>query len=145
VDKGSPYQEWHPDSLGWLHRKAKDREPVLPHDVARIVAANPDLVADDVLRDHIIGGLNGQLIGRRGRNRRTPMHMLRLHLAAHQLDVLTRWYKRAHKRGYAYASDHKRAGLGLTEFLHERIARRLKLGSGRSLANSLSSLKRRPY
>ncbi len=133
------------NSADWLRHRTRKGHAVPAEDIAQILSANPTLVPDADLHEYILKGLRGQLGGTPGRPAKTARQKLMLHLAAHQVDVLTRWCKRAKKRGYDYASDPKRARLGLSEYVHEKVARRLKLGSGRSLANDLSSLKRRPY
>lgn len=125
----------------WLQYKAEHGQSVTAEDVVRIITENPELIPDAVLRNYIVKGLGGALRGIPGRPGRTTMQKLKLHLAAHQVDVLTRWYKRAKDRGYDYAGEHKREGLSLSQYIHERVARRLKLGGGPSLANAISSLK----
>ena len=146
MDNRSPRYLFHPDSIGWLHRRAANGETVLAEDIARIVEAQPELIPDPVLRDHVVQACRGQLRSRRGRPPRSSLGRIKLELAAHQVEVLVRWYRRAERRGYAYAYDRNRDGrLGLVNHVHEIVARRMKLGSGTSLANSLSSLKRSPY
>jgi hypothetical protein len=129
----------------WLRHRAAQGHAITAEDVARIITARPDTVPDGILRAYVLEALRGELKGAAGRPARTTVHELKLHLAAHQVDVLIRWYRRAKERGYDYASNPGRERLGLSEYVHEHVARRLKLGSGRSLANHLSSLKRRPY
>ena len=142
----SPHYLFHPESIGSLKRRAEGGEQVLPADLATLVAADPSVVPDTTLRRCLVRACRGDLHARRGRPKRSALAKIRTERAAHQVDVLVRWYKRAKRRGYSYAYDRaQHPGLSLTDHVHELVARRLKLGAGRSLGNEIRAHKNCPF
>jgi hypothetical protein len=115
--------------------KLDKHEFVSAAEVAQVFEANP-------------GGLKGELRRKGGRPGRTIIDELRLLIIAeHKVGVARRWYERAERRGHAYPNPSDvRDHLGLSGYIHEVVARNMKLGSGRSLEVALSDQKNhRPY
>jgi hypothetical protein len=68
----------------------------------RIIEANPELVPDEILRDHIVRGLQNKLKAKRGRKRTTARILKEHHIAAfyeHRLAWLQDRALKRRKRG----------------------------------------------
>lgn len=137
----TPWDLFEPTSLGSLARKHEKGLPVLNEDLAILVEANPDVIGDPLLQEYLLRGLRGELKEPAGRKALGPARMAKLEYASMCVEILTKWYKRAAMRGYAYAL--KKSDGGLSEQVHAKVARRLKLGAGESLANALSRHKKK--
>jgi len=141
IDKGSPYYNYDPTSIGWLHRRAEGGEEILNADVAQIVEANPALVPDPVLRDYVVRGLAGKLKAKRGRKRGTARMLRDLYIVALYEDLLPRLQARSERR--------KRKGLGKVradyspaEHAQALIARRVGMATPEGVRNLISSHKK---
>ena len=98
TDPNSPHYQFDPASVGWLHRRARNKEQVLDADLIRIVEANPDLVPDVVLRSLIVRGLKNELKAKRGRKRTTARMLKEAYIAASYEHRLAWLQARATKR-----------------------------------------------
>jgi len=97
-DPNSPHYQFDPSSVGWLHRRAKEDSQVLNADIVRIIEANPALVPDEILREHIVRGLQKKLKAKRGR-KRTTKRILKEHYIAASYEHRLAWLQdRALKR-----------------------------------------------
>lgn len=137
IHKNSPDYLFDPLSIGWLHRRAEQGLVVLNEEVSAIIAADPDLVPDPVLRDFIVRGLGGELKQKRGRKRTAVKELKELYAVARYEVLLPRMQ--------ALARERKSKGLkkGSVDFSPseeacELIARELRLGSGENVRNILS-------
>jgi hypothetical protein len=64
---GSPYFDWTPASVGWLHRKHRDGTPVFNEEVIGILGADISAAADPVMQRYILPAMKGELPASRGR------------------------------------------------------------------------------
>jgi len=134
------YHEWSSDSVDWLHRRDRAKEQVVNADLVRILSANPDLIADPILRDYLILGLEGQLKGRRGRKRLASRRLRDLHIiTAYEtlLPYLQLRFARERK-----GARKERGASGPAEYLCEIIGKRYGL-EPEGIRNLVSSLKKR--
>jgi hypothetical protein len=137
---GSPHYSYHPDSIGWLRRRAKAGKLILQEDVLRLLKAAPRNFSDPLLQPYVISALEGGLRPPRGRKPRGPEFDWRLMVA----DELI------YERAAEIAAARKRAGRhshrGEVEpsvDAADEIGPELRLPAGRSLLNAISSLKSR--
>lgn len=130
----TPWDLFDPTSPGSLARKHEKGIPVLNEDLAILVEANPDVVTDPLLRAYLVRGLRGELKGKPGRPNVQLRTALRMAHANRAVRILSRWYRRAARRGYSYALIEKE----FSRQIQEMVARRMKWGSGPTLANKLS-------
>lgn len=140
MDNITPWDVFDPTSPESLVRKHEMGIPILNEDLAIVVEANPDVVTVPLLREYLLRGLRGELKKPAGRKALGAARTLRLEYASMCVEILTKWYKRAARRGYSYAL--KKDDGALSTQIHELVARRLKMGSGASLANALSAHKK---
>lgn len=148
MHENNPWYWFHPDSPGWIirrHRQRMDPEGlnkddthVSAEDVARVVEANPSLVPDPVIRDYVVKGLRSKLPRPRGRPKNGIGWLGRIFMARDLVRERIAELKEAQRQ--ALLPVRKRGDPGLSEMAHEDVARRMRLGSGRSLANAISSL-----
>lgn len=137
----TPWDLFEPTSLGSLARKHEKGLPVLNEDLAILVEANPDVIGDPLLREYLLRDLRRELKKPAGRKALGSARVVKLEYATMCVEILTKWYSRAARRGYGYAL--KKEDGGLSEQVHEKVARRLRMGSGPSLANELSRHKKK--
>ncbi|MGB5484824.1 hypothetical protein [Parasphingorhabdus sp.] len=97
-DPNSPHHQFDPSSVGWLHRRSKEGGQILSADVMRIIEANHHLVPDDILREHVVLGLQMKLKAKRGRKRTTARMLKELYIAAAYSHRLAWLQDRAAKR-----------------------------------------------
>jgi hypothetical protein len=144
MDPSSPHYLFDPSSPGWvLHRHAKGKH-ISSEDLDRVLSATPDCAAHPVIVDLIRRGLRGQLRKPAGRPALTLGRKALTFLAADLVrDRVLEW-KRLRESGLPGAPRRGLGNPGLTEAAFEEVARELKLGSGRSLANAVSALKLDP-
>lgn len=101
TDESSPFYSYDRSSVGWLYPRKEQGLDILNEDLARIVEANADVVADPLLRELIVEGLRGQLHAKRGR-KRLPSRVARdLYIVSLYDDLLPRLQARARKRSAA--------------------------------------------
>lgn len=136
MKKDTIWYHCHRYSPGWLAWMESRGKQVSAEDVARIIEADPEHITDPILGDYILRGLRGELRRKPGRPAKGLGHLARILLA----EDLVR--ERIAERKAANEPRRKRGVPGLSETVHEEVARMMKLGSGRSLANAISSLKR---
>jgi len=136
----SPWHEYDPSSPGWLHRRHRNGEVILPADVERILSADRASFADPLTQDHVLRALRGELKPPRGRRPCGPTRDLRLGVAAELLAEETRAVREERKaRGIT-------GGGALVEPCVEaadRLGDALRLPRGRTLLNEISSWKSR--
>lgn len=85
----SPHYQFHPDSIGWLHRKHKQGGVILQEDVARILDADPDSYDDPTMRTYMFRLARGELKPRRGRPSRSAEELFCIGVAAQLLNEVT--------------------------------------------------------
>lgn len=139
----TPYDLFAPTSLWLLARKHEQGLPVLNEDLAILVEGNPDAANDSLVCEYLVRGLRGDLKKPRGRKALGFKRMMKLEWATMCVEVLTRRYKRAREKGFSYAPPKGRSELGLSQFVHEKVASLLNLGTGESLANALCAHKKK--
>lgn len=136
IDPNSPHFQFDPSSVGWVHRRAKDGKQILNADLIRIIQANPDLVPDDTLRDHVLRALKKPLPAKRGKKRKSRQELKELYIVATYEDLLPRLRERMKReRG---GKRKIRGTSGPAEWLCERIGKRFKM-EPESVRNLISS------
>lgn len=134
----SPYHQWDRDSPGWLHRCVAEESEILPEDVIRVLEKNPDLLADDLVRDLVIRGLRGRLLGKRGRKAIDPMTVWNILMRYDELRTELEASKpHGRRRGLAPAAH----GPEPMQRIHAIIAKEFKLGGRENVRNLISRLK----
>lgn len=139
----SPHYQYEPDSIGWLHRRAREAGQILNSDLVRLIEANPELVADDVVRDFVVRGLKGELKARRGRKAASPYRARNFLILDMYEDLVPRLQARADRRkvkGHRKA----RADFAPAELACALIADRFGMVP-ESVRNIVSSLKTRGF
>ena len=139
-DKSSPYYLYDPESLGWLHRRVDENGDVLNADVVRIIEANTELVPDQILRDHIVLGLENGLKAKRGRKRKPSRMLKELYIVATYESLLPQMQARCKRQ--RNGKQKPRGSLGPAEVLYELIGKRFGM-EPESVRNLISSHNRR--
>jgi hypothetical protein len=90
------YQKFGPTSFAVIERRLSRGEFVAPADLALAIEANPDVALPSVIRDYLIGTLQGDVKARRGRKPPGPaaqlLNLYALILYEHYLPRLqARW------------------------------------------------------
>jgi Holliday junction resolvase len=134
----------NPYSVDWLKVRHEAGQHISPDDVIRIVEFDRTATADPMVCEYLLRAARGELKKKPGRPRRGSAGEFKLLLAAEKVEMLTRWYRRAKARGYRYAYVNKDR-IDLSTHVHELVARKMRMGSGRSLQVAISQQKRRPY
>lgn len=98
TDENSPFYHHDPSSIGWLHRRKEKGLEILNEDLARLIDANADLVADPQLRTLLVDGLRGRLHAKRGRKPKQSRTLRDLYVVALYDDLLPRLQARADRR-----------------------------------------------
>jgi hypothetical protein len=138
MDKSSTYYEWHPESIGWLHRRHCNGDPIEPADVKRLAKADASFIKDEMMQHYAQLCLTGELKKRRGRPPRGISYQLRLSIAAELVVERTSKIRDARRR------DGNNGGRGLVEpcvQAADEIGNELYLPRGRSLLNAISEWK----
>jgi hypothetical protein len=139
TDESSPYDLYDPSSLGWLHRRKEKKMDILNEDLARILDANADLVADPLLRGLLVEGLRGRLYAKRGPKRTISRELRELHVVELYVDLLPYLQARADRRkqnGYRKTQ----VDFAPAELACELIGRRVGM-AGESVRNLISRKK----
>lgn len=132
----SPYYQFDPSSVGWLHRRARNKEQILNADLIRILEANPDLVPDDILRNYITRALAKPLPAKRGKKRKFEREIKELYIVATYEHLLPRLRERMKReRG---GKRKIRGTSGPAELLCQMIGKRYKM-EPESVRNLISS------
>lgn len=134
----------NPYSVEWLKARHEAGQHISPEDVIRIVDFDRSVAGDPLVCEYLLRAARGELRKKPGRPKRTMGEEWRLLWAAHRVDVLMRWYRRARQRGYPSAYVNKDR-IDLSTHVHEVVARKMRMGSGRSLQVAISQQKQRPY
>lgn len=142
MEKNSPFYLFHPDSIGWLHRRHERGEEITAADIARLLRADPANTSDALWQQYALKALEGTLTRRRGRKSLGNRHWMKLALIEEEVDKRTARLRAAIRNGKVKNS---RGSLEPRIQAAEEAARRWNLGSGRTLLNQISSLKSRPY
>lgn len=146
MEKNSPFYLFHPDSIGWLHRRHVHRHKrvaeIFASDIARLLKVDPANRSDTVLQHYNLLALEGRLPRRRGRKPLGSLHRAKLVLIEEEIDKRTARLKSAIRNGKVKRS---RGDVEPRIQAADEAARRWKLGSGRTLLNQISSLKSRHY
>lgn len=77
----SPYYQFDPSSIGWLHRRHAAGEVIRKDDIIRLLEANPDNADDPLLQDYLAPALKGELNGKPGRPAITAVKLYRYQAA----------------------------------------------------------------
>jgi hypothetical protein len=138
-DRDSPYYQFDPSSVGWLHRRAQNGEQILNADLIRIIEADPKLLSDDTLRDHVLRALKKPLPAKKGRKRKFAKEVEQLYIVATYEYLLPRLKKRMKRERYGRRKI--RGTSGPAELLYELIGKRhgMEPESVRNLISSLNS------
>lgn len=143
--KDSAYHHYGESGPGWLEVRKRSGADVTPQDVARIIEANPELVPNEIVRDHIIRGLQRTLHKARGR-KRTGLQQTREMFAEYLFDDLYPRLKARRERQRKKGIHKPRSGFSPAELAHALIGKRLgRIGgdmSPEAVRNLLSSLKK---
>lgn len=134
----SPHYQFDPDSVGWLHRKVKNKDFVTLIDLARIGNADRSAFADLIYQEQVLLALEGRLPTRRGRPPEDPMMWWKTVMA----DVLVE--DRAAEIRAERNGAHDRGSLEPRQQAAEEIAHGLRMNmSGETLINRISALKKK--
>ncbi|MFK4794228.1 hypothetical protein [Sphingobium sp. ZW T5_29] len=131
-----PWYFFHPDSPGYLQRKLDLSEPISRAELVRVFEANPGFAWEGALHTLYCHVLNGSFKGKPGPKERFSWSMWQCINAWVDLEAED---VRAERAG----RPHIGADLSPVQEAYERTARAFRLGTGPSLANSLSSRKLR--
>jgi hypothetical protein len=131
---GSPHYLFHPDSPGYLLRKLERDEPISREELIRVFETNPGMAWDGPLFGMMIQVVNGTYRNKRGPKSRFSCAKWRCIQAWVELEEEEIREQRAQSGFKKKAADYS-----VSEQAYENVARALKLGSGKSLANELSS------
>ncbi len=77
----SPYYEFDPSSINWLHRRHAAGEVIRKDDIIRLLEANPGNADAPLLQDYLVPALKGELNGKRGRPAMTSAKLMRYQAA----------------------------------------------------------------
>lgn len=138
MDSKTPWDQFGPDSLSFIHRRSEQGAHVSAEDVARIVEANPESIPDPVLRDHVVRGLRQQLQKKRG-PQSSAVRELKMLYAAAMVENLTRRLAARSRRRKAKGISRLRSDYGPSELAHVLVANQLGFKSWEVLRNALSS------
>ena len=141
MDPNSPWYEWHPDSIGWLKRRARDGEEIRSADVGRVLELAPEAIPDPAVRDLVIRACSGELRPRRGRPC-NPNRGSRLMTALWLSDELVKRYSERKRRWKREGVTRPRGDLSPTDRAHAVVARILRYSSLEVLRNELCSYKK---
>lgn len=131
-----PWYFFHPDSPGYLQRKLDRGEPISRAELARVFEANPGFAWEGALHTLYCQMLNGSFKGKPGPRERLSGSMWQCINAWVDLEAEDVRAERAGRPNLG-------ADLSPVQEACERTARVFRLGTGPSLANSLSSRKLR--
>jgi hypothetical protein len=131
-----PWYLFHPDSPGYLERKLEDGETVSRADLVRVFEANPGHSWEGDLHALYSQLLNGTFKSKPGPKERFSWAMWQCINAWVDLEADD---IRAERVGY----QRTRSDLSPMQQAYENTARRFRMGTGASLANSLTSRKLR--
>lgn len=131
----SPYQLFSPIHVSWLHRHDRFGLDVMPADLDSIAANQPDAMTDPLLVEYLARAAAGELRRKRGRKPIRERGFGRLTWASILLDdeVDAIWDERR-----SGARERQRFDESPIHEAAEKVARKLRYGSGRSLLNLLS-------
>lgn len=133
----SPHHKYHPESLGWLHRRFDAGEAISRDDVIRLLKANQESVSDPIFAQVILDALEGKLDPKPGRPKSMDISAARF-LAA---EVLIEDRAREITEERATAKTGERGLLAPRIQAAEEIGDLLRIQRGRSLLNILDRRK----
>lgn len=138
----SPYFEWHPDSIGWLHRRHRNDQWIGKTDVERLARADRDFMKDDLMQYYAWKVLSGTLAARRGAPAKMENfgYFCRFVLAVHWLPQIASDIDEERRLA---GTRRQRGQVEPCVEAANRVGRYLKLPLGRSLLNAISSWKSR--
>ncbi len=99
MEKSSPFYLYHPDSIGWLHRRHAGGQEITKADIARLLRADPANGDDPLWKEYALKALESRLPKKRGRKPMTPEYKLRLGLAAADVEERAAETRRLAPRG----------------------------------------------
>ena len=138
----SPYFEWHPDSIGWLHRRHRNGQWIGKTDVERLARAARDFMKDDLMQYYAWKVLSGTLGARRGARAKMENfgYFCRFILAMHWLPDIADDIDDERRLAGTYR---QRGQLEPCVEAADRVGRYFRLPMGRSLLTAISSWKSR--
>ena len=141
----SPYYEFGEGTPPMLVRTHRKGLYVCPADVEEAWEMYPDEHDNPEFVELLEKARKGKLRARAGRPRRSNLNFLYDMFALFEVERLAALYRAAKRRGSAHFKRIDLDRRGLMGFVHERVARKLRLGTGPSLANTISQLNRGRY
>lgn len=137
MDPNSPFHAYHPESIGWLHRRHECGEEITEADIARLLRADPANACDPVLREYNLRALEHRLPKKRGRKPLGAAERLKLMIA--DFDIADRtaeiWAERR-----AGKIQRQRTDLEPCVQAADEVGHAWRLPRGRSLLNRISAL-----
>lgn len=141
MNPNSPHYLFDPESIGWLHRKHKKKEPIYKEDIIRLLTVDPSNAADTVLQQYLLPALTDRLNRPRGRPKHDPRYLVRLTMADILIEDRAKEIAVERRRARTGEKGRKEPRLQAAE----EVARFLNLSiGGRALLNAISAHKIRP-
>lgn len=137
----SPFYMFHPESVGWLHRRHERGLEITEADLTRILDADPDAWTDPVMQDYVKRALTEGLPRRKGRKPMATAQRLRIFMAAFDVEKRADEIREKRRSGKVTRT---RCDLEPCVEAAEKVGPQWGLPGGRSLLNQISALKKDP-
>lgn len=124
-----------------LIRHFREGRYVSGEEIAAVLDQFPEAIEIEEIREIVEKADRGELRGPAGRPRRKMVDYLQHLLASFEVARLLDLYSRAARRNSPHAYHCERGQPGLSRFIHERVARKMKTGGGRSKTYELINSK----
>jgi len=141
MDPDSIFYRFHPESIGWLHRRHEHGDEITEADLKRIFEADPAAWLDPLMQDYVKRALTEKLPRKKGRKPMSAAQRLRIFMAAFDIDERTAEIREERRSGKV---KRLRGDLEPCVQAADDVGPQWGLPGGRSLLNQISALKKDP-